>query len=132
MTGSTDNQVDLSAAEDSADYQAFLDDYSNQYATPNREVVQGHVLSVSAKEVIVDIGRKIEGLVPAHQFTLVDGVPSVKVGDTIEVMFDRGGGPPVEGYILLSYEKAHRRHCGTPWKRLRQMARPLAARCCIG
>lgn len=109
MAGSTDDQVDLSGAADSADYQAFLDDYTSHYATPYREVLQGHVLSVSDKEVIVDIGRKIEGLVPANQFHFEDGRPTVKIGDTIEVMIDRGG-PPVEGYILLSYEKAHRRH----------------------
>ena len=34
------------------------------------EILHGHVLSVSDKEVIVDIGRKIEGLVPASQFPL--------------------------------------------------------------
>ena len=69
--------------------------------------MHGHVLSVSEKEVIVDIGRKSEGLVPASQFSLVGGKPAVKPGDVIDVMFDRTG-EPVEGYILLSYERAHR------------------------
>ena len=109
MTGSTDDQIDLPGSSDNAEYQAFLDDYTSQFSTGNREVLQGHILSVSEKEVIVDIGRKIEGLVPSNQFPQTDGKPNVSAGDTIEVMMDREG-PPVEGYILLSYEKAHRRH----------------------
>src|SRR5579875_2905451 len=107
MAGPSDESVDLSATLENADYQAFLDDYSSHFAANEREVIHGHVLSVSEKEVIVDIGRKIEGLVPASQFPFVDGKPAVKPGDVIEVMFDRTG-EPVEGYILLSHERAHR------------------------
>ncbi len=118
MTGSFDNYVELSDAADNADYQAFLDDYSSHFKTPNREVLQGRVLTVSEKEVIVDIGRKIEGLVPASQFTLHDGKPNVAPNDMIEVMFDRSGNQ-VEGYILLSYEKAHQIHI---WEDLERAA----------
>ena len=106
MASPSDEYVDLPGA-DSADYQAFLDDYSSQFTTGDRELVHGHVLSVSEKEVIVDIGRKSEGLVPASQFPLLHGKPAVKPGDVIDVMFDRAG-EPVEGYILLSYERAHK------------------------
>lgn len=109
MTGSFDEHDVLSETADNADYQAFLDDYSNHFKTQNREVLQGRVLTVSEKEVIVDIGRKIEGLVPGSQFPQLDGRPSVKPNDLIEVMFDRTG-EQVEGYILLSYEKAHQIH----------------------
>ncbi len=107
MAGPSDEFIELSETEDSSDYQAFLDDYSSQFAPNEREMLHGHVLSVSDKEVIVDIGRKIEGLVPASQFPLVEGKPAVKPGDVIEVMFDRSG-EQVEGYILLSYERAHK------------------------
>ncbi len=118
MAGSTDDQLDLTGSADIVEYQAFLDDYTSHFATNNREVLQGRVLSVSDKEVIVDIGRKIEGLVPAHQFPQADGKPAVAVGDSIEVMFDRSG-PAVEGYILLSFEKAHRLHI---WEDLEKAA----------
>lgn len=107
MAGPSDDSVELAGTTDSADYQAFLDDYSSHFTTKDREILLGHVLSVSDKEVIVDIGRKIEGLVPASQFPFVENKPAVKPGDVIEVMFDRSG-EPVEGYILLSYERAHR------------------------
>lgn len=109
MAGASDEFVEATSSTDSEDYQAFLDDYSGPTAPVSEgEVFFGQVLSVSDKEVIVDIGRKIEGLVPADQFPFLDGKPDVKTGDRIEVMFDRSG-EPVEGYILLSHERAHRR-----------------------
>lgn len=107
MASPSDEYVESPGTIDSADYQAFLDDYSNHFKTNDREILHGHVLSVSDKEVIVDIGRKSEGLVPASQFPSVESKPAVKPGDVIEVMFDRTG-EQVEGYILLSYERAHR------------------------
>ncbi len=118
MAASSDDLIELSDTSDSADYEAVLADYSSHFVTDNREVVHGRVLSVSEKEVIVDIGRKIEGLVPASQFPFVDSKPAVKPGDVIEVMFDRSG-DPVEGYILLSYERAHQLQV---WDRLEKAA----------
>jgi small subunit ribosomal protein S1 len=109
MAGPSDNFVETPGTVDSDDYQAFLDDYSSQFNSGGGEILHGHVLSVSDKEVIVDIGRKTEGLVPASQFPLADGKPSVHPGDVIEVMIDRSGNQ-VEGYILLSYERPHRLH----------------------
>ncbi len=125
MAGPTDEFIELPGTVDSSDYQAFLDDYSSQFATNQREILHGHVLSVSEKEVIVDIGRKSEGLIPASQFPLVEGRPSVKAGDIIEVMFDRSG-EQVEGYILLSYEKAHRLHVWDELERAASEGTPLA------
>ena len=111
------HQLELPETIDREDYQAALDDYSSHFRI-NAEILLGRVLSVSDKEVIVDIGRKSEGLVPASQFPMVDDKPAVHPGDVIEVMFDRSG-PPVEGYILLSYERAHRKQV---WERLEKAA----------
>lgn len=119
MPGPNDDIPELPETSETEDYQAFLDDYSNPSFTADSEILNGHVLSVSDREVIVDIGRKIEGLVPASQFPVnAEGKPAVKAGDTIEVMFDRTG-EPVEGYILLSFERAYRRHA---WDRLEKAA----------
>ena len=107
MPGPIEESVEATALVDNSDYEAFLDDYSSHFTADPREILHGHVLSVSDKEVIVDIGRKIEGLVPASQFPFVEGKPAVNRGDVIEVMFDRTG-EQVDGYILLSYERAHR------------------------
>src|ERR1700760_1388020 len=86
-----DKTVDSTQSADNADYQAFLDEYSSQFMSSRGESLQGHVLSVTEKEVIVDIGRKLEGIVPASQFPHVDGKPAVQQGETIEVAIDRGG-----------------------------------------
>ncbi len=118
MAGPTEKYVDTPGTLDSEDYQAFLDDYSNQFASSEGQILHGHVLSVSDKEVIVDIGRKTEGLVPAPQFQSVGGKPNVNTGDTIEVMIDRSGNQ-VEGYILLSYERPHKLHI---WETLEKAA----------
>jgi small subunit ribosomal protein S1 len=128
MAGSSDEYPDLQGTTDHEAYEAFLDGYSSQFAVHEGEILYGHVLKVSDAEVIVDIGRKIEGLVPAAQFpSLEEGKPAVHPGDVIEVMLDRVGAP-VEGYILLSYERAHRRHV---WEQLEKTAtegKPLSGR----
>lgn len=90
---------------DQEDYEHLLEDYSH-YAPPSEgEVFQGRVLAVTNKDVIIDIGYKSEGLVPLSQFAQPDGTVSVKPGDTVDVMVDRGA-PPVEGYVVLSHDKA--------------------------
>ncbi|HMF77186.1 MAG TPA: 30S ribosomal protein S1 [Bryobacteraceae bacterium] len=118
MAEPSDNTVETPGSVDSADYQAFLDEYSSHFVSAKGESLQGHVLSVSDKEVIVDIGRKLEGLVPTSQFPHVEGKPDVHPGETIEVVFDRSG-VPVEGYILLSYERPHKVHV---WEQLEKAA----------
>ncbi len=118
MAEPSDKTVDIPGSVDSVDYQAFLDEYSSQFVSAKGESLQGHVLSVSEKEIIVDIGRKLEGLIPAAQFPRVDGKLDVHPGDTIEVAFDRAG-VAVEGYILLSYERPHKQHV---WEHLEKAA----------
>ncbi len=118
MAGPTDELFEVPGGAESEDYRTLLDDYSQYSPSAEGQILHGHVLSVSEKEVIVDIGRKIEGLVPASQFPLLDGKPDVHPGDLIEVMIDRNG-PQQEGYILLSHERAHRRQA---WDTLEKTA----------
>jgi len=118
MAGPIDELFEVPGGAEGEDYQTLLDDYSQFSPSSEGDVLHGHVLSVSEKEVIVDIGRKSEGLVPGSQFPLVDGKPDVHPGDLIEVVIDRSG-PQQEGYILLSYERAHRKHA---WEILEKTA----------
>jgi small subunit ribosomal protein S1 len=90
------------------DYAQFLDDYAHFSPPSEGEVYRGTVLSVTEKEVIVDFGFKSEGLVPIEQVRQPDGTVAVKSGDSIDVMVDRSAGSPIEGYVLLSHEKASR------------------------
>lgn len=88
-----------------AEYEQLIDGYSH-FAPPHEgELLQGRVLNVTDKDVIVDFGYKSEGLVPIEQFVLPDGSIHVRAGDLIDVMVDRTG-PQPEGYILLSHERA--------------------------
>src|SRR5580658_4836515 len=89
------------------DLEHLLEDYSH-FAPPSEgELLQGHVVKVTPQEVIVDVGLKLEGVVPIEQLRLPDGSVTLKPGDTIDVMIDRQG-PQPEGYVLLSYSKANR------------------------
>lgn len=108
MANGTDEQnVTRPVSAEEPDYEQLLDDYSH-FAPPHEgELLQGHVLKVTDKDVIVDFGYKSEGLVPIEQFTQPDGSVHVQRGDVIDVMIDRSA-PQPEGYTLLSHEKASR------------------------
>lgn len=114
MASETDNQgaripglPDPAAVPEESDYEHLIEDYSHLAPPSEGELLSGHVLKVTSKEVIVDFGYKSEGLVPIEQFQQADGTVSVRAGDTIDVMIDRQGIQP-EGYIFLSHDKAAR------------------------
>ncbi len=88
------------------DYEDLLEDYGHFAPPAQGEIFEGRVLKVTDKEVIVDFGYKTEGLIPIEQFVQPDGRITVQPGDTVDVMVDRG--VEVDGYILLSHEKAAR------------------------
>src|SRR5713226_1128094 len=99
-------QTNPEALAGQEDYEHLLEDYSHFAPPAEGEVLQGTILKVTAKEVIVDFGYKSEGLVPIEQFLSPAGEVRVQPGDTIDVMIDHGERP--EGYVLLSHEKAFR------------------------
>lgn len=88
------------------DYEHLLDDYSHFVPPAEGEILEGRVLKVTPQEVIVDFAYKSEGLVPIDQFRGPEGEILVQAGDVVDVMIDHG--EAVEGYILLSHEKAAR------------------------
>ncbi|MBZ5604980.1 MAG: 30S ribosomal protein S1 [Acidobacteriia bacterium] len=89
------------------DLEHLIEDYSHLAPPSEGELLQGHVVKVTSQEVIVDVGLKLEGVVPIEQLRAPDGSVTVKAGDTIDVMVDRHG-PQPEGYVLLSFSKASR------------------------
>jgi len=74
-----------------------------QYDRPlrNGDIVKGTIIEVRPKEVLVDIGGKSEGVVPAAEFENFEGV---KVGDEISVLIEKL--EDKEGYVHISKEKA--------------------------
>ncbi len=101
-----DREMDA-AASGEEDFAHLLDEHSHLAPLADGELLKGLVVAVTAKDVIVDFGYKLEGSVPLDQFRNPDGTVTVKRGDTIDVMPDRSS-PPPEGYVLLSYKNAAR------------------------
>ena len=105
-SGANDQDVDLTFPVDE-DYEHLIEDYSHLAPPSAGELLQGHVVKVTPQEIIVDVGYKLEGVVPIEQVRQPDGSVTLKPGDTIDVMVDRHG-PQPEGYVLLSHSKASR------------------------
>ena len=68
------------------------------------DIVKGEVVLVTRDHVVVDIGYKSEGTITMSEFTQVNGVPQVKVGDKIDVFVESR--EDEEGGVILSKEKA--------------------------
>jgi small subunit ribosomal protein S1 len=65
------------------------------------EIVKGTIIELRKNEVLVDIGYKSEGVIPANEFMDIKGV---KVGDQIDVLIEKLENK--EGTVVLSHEKA--------------------------
>ena len=65
------------------------------------EVVEGTVISVDKKEVVVNIGYKSDGIIPASEFRYN---PELKVGDKVEVYVEDQ--EDKKGQLVLSHKKA--------------------------
>src|SRR5574344_1464911 len=65
------------------------------------QVVEGTVISVDKKEVIVNIGYKSDGIIPASEFRYN---PDLKIGDKVEVYVENQ--EDRKGQLILSHKKA--------------------------
>jgi small subunit ribosomal protein S1 len=114
--------VGAAAEAESADNNETMDQLLDQFSTPEPvategEIFDGRVLAVTDAGVIVDVGGKFEGLVPAQEF-LDSGSPiEFGAGQTIEVerLHEHK-----DGYVLLSHVRAHRRRV---WERIEKSYR---------
>ncbi len=70
------------------------------------DVVVGTVVQVNDDNVVVDVGYKSEGVIPLAEFKDEQGKIDIKVGDEIDVLFERRENE--SGLIGLSKEKADR------------------------
>ena len=66
------------------------------------QVVEGTVISIDKKEVVVNIGYKSDGIIPASEFRYN---PDLKVGDKVEVYVESQ--EDKNGQLELSHKKAH-------------------------
>ena len=70
-------------------------------ATDQEEVVDGVVVRITDRDVIVDINAKSEGVISLNEFRYN---PALKVGDTVEVLIDIR--EDKTGQLVLSHRKA--------------------------
>ena len=92
--------------ENGAKNEASKDDLTKAYdETLNKiqehQVVEGTVISVDKKEVVVNIGYKSDGIIPASEFRYN---PDLKVGDKVEVYVENQ--EDKRGQLVLSHKKA--------------------------
>ena len=67
----------------------------------DKEVVEGTVIAINKREVVVNIGYKSDGIIPITEFRYN---PDLKVGDKVEVFIENQ--EDKKGQLVLSHKKA--------------------------
>jgi len=99
------------AEEPSSPSSEELNQLMDQYAAPQQaptegEIVEGKVVAIADIGAVVDIGGKTEALIPAQEFMDAEHPIQLDPGQAIEVQLT---GERKEGYVIVSYQRAHRR-----------------------
>jgi small subunit ribosomal protein S1 len=121
-TGATTEAANSPEGAESAE---TMDQLLDQFAVPEPvaaegEIFDGRVLAVTDAGVIVDVGGKFEGLVPAQEF--VDSGSPIQFGKGQTIAVERLH-EQKNGYVLLSHVRAHRRRV---WEQIEKSYRDHA------
>jgi small subunit ribosomal protein S1 len=104
-----------SAAEEAAgseEMSKLMEQYGEPQETPaQNEIIQVKVIAYTEHGVVVDLGEKTEGLIPAQEFTDTE-IPRPDPNVTIEV---QRTGEHKDGYAIVSYQRVLRRRM---WEKL--------------
>jgi len=115
------------AGEDVEDFSRALDQWeAGLKSLKEGDVVQGRVIKILDKEVIVDIGYKSEGVVDIDEFRAPDGSVTVKEGDRLEVLLEKA--EDEDGYVVLSKEKAEKMKVWDEVERAYETGEPILGR----
>lgn len=96
------SQTETKAATEFAEL--FEADYQKLADIKEGKIITGTITSISSDVIIVDIGHKTDGEIPAYEFKNIDGKISVNEGDEIEIFLETFENR--HGQLILSYEKA--------------------------
>jgi len=103
------------AAEEAAgaeEMSKLIEQYSEpQEPASQNEIIEVKVVAYTEQGVVVDVGGKTEGLIPAVEFTETD-IPRPEPNAVIEV---QRTGEHKDGFVILSYQKVLRRRT---WERI--------------
>ena len=94
-----DKEIDDYNQEERKEYEQLYD--KTLSTIKEKEVVEGTVVSVTKKEVVINIGYKSEGVVSRNEFR---HNPDLKPGDTVEVYIESQ--EDKDGQLVLSHKKA--------------------------
>jgi len=101
----------VDSGEPSTESTSEMEQLMEQYAAPHQapsegEIESGQVVAVIELGVVVNLGGKTEGLIPAQEFAELDGPFPLQAGQPVEV---QRTGDRKDGYVLLSYQRVRRR-----------------------
>jgi small subunit ribosomal protein S1 len=106
---SPEGAAEVQAADEDAgaeEMSKLMEQYDEQQeAHAQNEILEVTVVAYTEQGVVVDLGGKTEGLIPAAEFTETE-IPRPEPNSTIEV---QRTGERKEGYALVSYQKVLRR-----------------------
>ena len=100
------DKFDWDAFEQDTDYGVSKEEVEAKYSETlssviENEVVEGTVVAVTKREVLVNIGYKSEGIIPVSEFRYN---PELTVGDKVEVYVENA--EDKKGQLVLSHKKA--------------------------
>ena len=112
----------VDSGEASTESTAEMEQLMEQYAAPHQapaegEIESGQVVAVTDLGVVVNLGGKTEGLIPAQEFAELDGPFPLLAGQPVEV---QRTGDRKDGYVLLSYQRVRRRRI---WSKIEEAYR---------
>ena len=98
-----DSTSNKGAGEYSAEERTKMEQQYDQTlsAVVEHDIVDGKVVSISSKDVLINIGYKSDGLVALTEFR---HMPDIKVGDKVEVYVETQ--EDKNGQLILSHKKA--------------------------
>ena len=94
-----EKDIDIYSSEERAKYEAMYDETLSEIAV--NEVVDGTVVSMSKREVVINIGYKSEGVVSLNEFRYN---PDLKPGNKVEIYVESQ--EDKSGQLVLSHKKA--------------------------
>ena len=103
---SGDNNSNTSREAQEAAYDGSLNKVNDH------DVVDGTVIAINKREVVVNIGYKSDGIIPTSEFRYN---PELKVGDSVEVYIENQ--EDKKGQLVLSHKKAR---ASRSWDRVNQ------------
>jgi small subunit ribosomal protein S1 len=96
---SLEDSLEAYSKKEKADLEKLYDDTLN--TVTEKEVLEGTVISLNKREVVVDIGYKSDGIVSLNEFRYN---PELKVGDKVDVYIESL--EDKKGQMILSHKKA--------------------------